>query len=917
MRHLWTGIISILFFFFPSWALEPDKPLDEYLVDHWNTSGGVPSNLIHAITQTPDGYLWVATNRGLVRFDGITFAPVQAAVSEALYIDKSGILWIGGSDRLISYDHQTRRFTNYTTADGLGRGKVRRLFKDMNGNLWIGFISNFLNRFSTSRFTAFTGSGPLKNSTVNAIVEDQAGNLLIGTRDNGVFQYRDGQFIPYPIPGLKGYLVNMREDHKGSLWISTSEGLLKKTGNTVETFTSELGLSIPHTTDILEDSQHTLWIGSTKGLNRLKTVPGGDIGFEHILESHVIVCLFEDREGSIWIGTYDSGLFRLKDRKFNAYIPFDTGEGEVLFSMCRDTKGNTWIGTGNGKLYRSRDNGSAELIDIPGLSGAGISAISTDDDGTLWIGTNGKGVFHKKNGNFFHYTKGEGLPDDLVTVIFPDSRGNMWFGTFNGAAVFHPGRSHFESINSHNGLMGRKVYSICEDNAGGMWIGTDNGVTVFTGREIETGNIAHYLEGVIVTWTYQDPIPPGNSGNVFWIATHGAGLKRLCLNNRTTATSYTTSDGMATDFIYKFFEDRQGYLWLMSDSGILRLNKSGLNRFASGETERIDCSSFDESDGLISPEFNNPFSRHTAFRTETGELWFLTKKGISNVDPETVRINKLPPTVIIEEAIFDEKTVPLPINPETGTFKDIINIQFRFTATTLLSAEKAVFKYRLEGVDKKWVFLPPGKERVVRYKNLEPAMYTFRVTASNADGVWNDTGAKVTFTLGRSFSRTLLFRIIVFFMVVFLLVVGVYIYNAYKKRLSQKKEEVESEPKVSLLARPFVEECVKKLRHLMEVEKAYRDGTLSLRNLADRMSIPYYQLSQILNDELKRSFPDFVNHYRIEEAKEILKGPVDRIPKIASLAHDVGFNSLTAFYKAFKKQTGMTPNVYRRVMPTA
>lgn len=917
--QLLTGIIIFLLFFSPSWAVDPDKSLDQYLVDHWDTSNGLPSNLIHAITQTPDGYLWIATNKGLVHFDGISFSPVsfaqkeeaaagQNTIPEALYPDRSGTLWIGGNACLMSYDYQTRRFTTYTAANGLGSGEIRRLLKDMNGNLWIGFISNSLNRFSDNRFTSFNDSDPMKGKTINAIVEDRTGNLLIGIRDNGVFQYQDGKFVPYPLTGLKGFLVNMREDHKGSLWVSTSEGLLKKTGNTVETFTTAHGLSVPHTTDILEDSLHTIWIGSTKGLNRFRTGPGGSTGFEHILEAHVIVCLFEDREGSLWVGSYDSGLFRLKDRKFNYYIPVYTAAGEVFFSMCRDTQGYTWIGTDNGKLYRIRDNGSTELINIPGISGAGISAVSIDNEGTLWVGTNGKGVFQRKYGNFYHYTKRDGLSDDLVTVIFTDSRGNVWFGTFNGAGVFHPSRNTLDILDSRNGLKGRKVYGICEDNAGNLWIGTDDGVTVLTDGKTGTGNITHYLEGVTVTWIYEDPAPPDSSGPVYWLATHGAGLKRLQLNDN-AVTTYTTSQGMTTDFIYRFFEDRLGYFWLMSDSGILRVSKTELDRLARGEVEMIDCISFDEADGLISPEFNNPFSRHSAFSTPNDELWFLTKKGISIVNPETVRINKLPPTVVVEEAIFNETPVPLPLDEKAGTFKDIDGVQFSFTATTLLSAEKVTFKYRLEGVDEKWIFLPPRKERVVRYENLEPGTYTFRVTACNADGVWNDTGAVVTFTLGRSFSRTFLFKIILFLLIAGLLATGFFF---YKKRSSQKEEGVETESKASLLARPFVDECIKKLKYLMEVEKVYRDETLSLRPLADRMSIPYYQLSQILNDELKRSFPDFINYYRIEEAKEILKRPGMAEIKITVLAYEVGFNSMTAFYKAFKKQTGLTPNQYKK-----
>ena len=271
-----AGIIIILLFWWSSWALDPDKRLDEYLVDHWNTSEGFPSELVHSITQTPDGYLWIATEKGLCRYDGITFSPVsfageeeaasgKTALAEALYLDNNGTLWIGSNIGLTAYDYQTRRFKTFTTAHGITGGEIRCLLKDIKGNLWIGFVSNFLDRLTNGQFTAYNDSHGLKGHRVNSIIESQTGNLLIGTRENGIFQYRDGKFTPYPTPNISGFLINMCEGSSGPLWISTSDGLLRKTGKTVEIYSTEHGLSSAYTTDILEDSQRTLWVGSTKG----------------------------------------------------------------------------------------------------------------------------------------------------------------------------------------------------------------------------------------------------------------------------------------------------------------------------------------------------------------------------------------------------------------------------------------------------------------------------------------------------------------------------------------------------------------------------------------------------------------------------------------------------------------------------
>lgn len=168
---------------------------------------------------------------------------------------------------------ETRQFDTFTPAHGLTRGTIRRLTEDMKGNLWIGFVSQYINRFSEEKFTAFNDSHGLKGKKINGIIEDHQGNLLVGTRDNGVFKYRDGKFFNYPIPGIKGFLVTMREDHKDTLWISTSSGLLRKTDKIVETYTIKNGLSIDHTSDILEDSERNLWIGTTNGAIAI------DVGF--------------------------------------------------------------------------------------------------------------------------------------------------------------------------------------------------------------------------------------------------------------------------------------------------------------------------------------------------------------------------------------------------------------------------------------------------------------------------------------------------------------------------------------------------------------------------------------------------------------------------------------------------------------
>lgn len=910
-----TGTLVFLLFCCLSQALNPDKISNEYQLDHWNVASGLPSNLIYSITQTPDGYLWIATNKGLVRYDGINFSVItfakqeekasgQTAVPQALYLDKSEKLWIGSTIGLTSYHYKIRQFKTFTPDHGLSKDNIRRLAEDMNGNLWIGFDSYYINRFSEGKFTAFNESHGLKGNKINGIIEDHKGNLLVGTRENGIFKYQEGKFTPYPLPGLNGFLVTMLEDRQGTLWISTSSGLIRKTDQTVKTYTGRDGLSDDHIADILEDREQDLWIGTINGLNRIKKKQDGSVEFERILESIVIVCLFEDREGSLWVGTYDSGLIRLKAVKFRTYTPLQKHPGEILFSIYEDRSGDLWIGTVKGKLYRFRSRKLIEVIQIPGISGTGISAIIKDDDGNLWLGTNGNGVFQKKNSTIIQYTTRDGLADNLVTSIHKDSRGKLWISTFDGVSVIHPPGNTIESLNSSKGLSGKKVHNVYEDKNRDLWIAADQGVTILKDGKITGHNMMHCLKDTKVTWIHEDPSPSNREGRIFWLATHGAGLKRLRLKDR-ALTTYETARGMTTNFIYQFFEDQRGNFWLMSDSGILRVSKAELNRFARKESDWINCTSFGISDGLLTIEYNNPFPGHFAIKTENGELWFLAMKGISIVNPDKIRINKVPPTVIIEKAFFNQTPISLPLPSNTNTFKAITDLCFHFNAVTLLSAEKVTFKYQLQGFDQQWTFLPPGKKRTALYKNLEPEAYTFNVTASNAEGVWNTTGASFTFTLKPPFFKSPLFRYVL--LPLFLVLLVLLTINLYRKIFREKPPPVEPS-----LEKDYVEVCIKKIMHLVEIEKVYRDEELTLRSLAEKLKIPYYQLSEILNKRLHRKFNDFINYYRIEEAKRILESPAAHDKTIVSVAMEVGFKSTTSFYQVFKKYTGMTPSQYKK-----
>ncbi len=883
-------------------ALDPAKPIDQYLLNQWDTTKGLPSNTILSIAQTPDGYLWIATTKGLIRFDGITFSNIKFTgkggmedkkntIPDALYVDKEGILWIGSIVGLTKYQYKTRQFTTFTKKDGLTGDRFRRIKEDMKGNLWLSFFASYLNRFADGTFTVFDASHGLEGKKINAIVEDAKGNLMFGCREKGVFKFLNERFFKCEIEGLSSdHLINaMYEDREGALWIGTSKGLFRVMDKMTRVYTTDSGLSDDYIRYIIEDEDRNLWVGTMNGLNRMKKEHPGSIFFETLLENQMILFLFIDNENSLWIGTYDSGLKQLKDGKFASFPAIEKLQRGIILSLFEDRRGDTWIGSLSGELYKCSKSGGVESLEIPGTSGTGISAIGQDGKGNLWFGTNGKGVFQRKGETFINFTTRNGLADNLVISIFNDSKDNLWISTYDGVSRYFNGV--FESFKTRDGLVGKIVHNVYEDKDQHIRIASDKGINVIKNGIFLKNSIIVYLRDIPVSCIYEDNSSSkqynntDGHGNVAWIGTHGAGLKRF---KNGEFISYTDNDGMTSNFIYQILEDEQENLWMMSDNGVLRVSKKELNQFANRRVGRINCTSFGISDGMKSIEFANEFSRHSALITREREFWFITNKGITIVNPGKIKINKFPPPVVIEEALFNDRAS-----------------LFHFTAPTFLSPGKIKFKYRLEGYDRDWVFLPPGEKRTARYTNLAPGTYTFRVSACNSDGVWNRTGAAMPFTLKPYFYETFLFKISVFLILLLLAAAG---YLLYKKRPFKKIGKYKH-PSLNPL---FVEECVKRLVYLMEIEKLYRDEHISLQSLSERLSISPHQLSQIINKKLDKNFSDFVNAYRIKEARRLLSDPKRANEKILAIAVDVGFNTRAAFNYVFKKFTKMTPSEYRK-----
>ena len=745
-----------------AYALDSGKALIHYIHDVWQTEQGLPQNFVVSITQTGDGYLWLATQEGLTRFDGIKFVVFDKRNTpqfadnniQALYEDRDGNLWVGTGKGLVRY--KDGRFTSYGTRDGLSNAIVDSIYGDHQDNIWIGTPSG-LNRFKDGTFTTYTTRDGLPTDVVLSIYEDREQTLWVGTRD-GLSRLRDGRFITYTTrDGLSNNLIRaIFEDGDGNLWIGTGGGLDRFKDGKFTTFSTKDGLSNNSVLSLYVDGEDTLWIGTYGGgLNRFKDGRFATYSTKEGLSNSSVGAIYEDREGNLWIGTYGGGLNRLKDGKFITFTSVDGLSDEIVSAIYQDRAGDVWLGTRGGLnrlAYHRAANaqgGCGQTYGMlckadfrayttrHGLANNIVVSIHQDRQGSLWIGTAG-GLSRFKDERFTNYTTKDGLADDNVVSIYEDHLGDLWIGTGGGLSRLRQGR--FTNFTTKDGLPDDVVLLTYEDQQGNLWIGTDGGgLARFRDGKFEIYSTNNGLPNDVVLSIYED------REGCLWIGTNG-GLGRYKDGQFTT---YTTTEGLFDDVIFQILEDGKENLWMSCNKGIFRVSKKELTDFSRGVVRSITSISYGTSDGLKSRECNGGF-QPAGCKTTDGKLWFPTIKGVAVIDPDSIKTNEQPPPVIVEQLIVDNESISLTQDLEIPPGKD--KFEFRYAGLSFSAPEKVKFKYKLEGFDKDWV--DAGTRREVSYTNIPPGRYTFQVIACNNDGVWNQTAASLHFLLQPHFYQT-------------------------------------------------------------------------------------------------------------------------------------------------------------------
>jgi ligand-binding sensor domain-containing protein/signal transduction histidine kinase len=724
-------------------ALDSRRDLSQFTHEVWLTENGLPQNTVHSIAQTRDGYIWIGTEEGLARFDGVRFTifdkqntpQLKSNYIRALLADRQGALWIGTAEGLVRM--LNGKFTMFTTNEGLPSNTIQAIYEDREGNLWVATATG-LGLFKGGGLTTFTTKERLIGGSIQALFEDTDGALWIAT-PYGVGRVKDGTFTNYTVrDGLGSNSVRaIQQDRDGRLWFASLGGLTSFSRGRFTTYTTRDGLPNDRIISLHAAQDGGLLIGTAGGLCRFSDGRFTSLNPGEALSTSTILSLLEDLEGNLWIGTESAGINLLKDTKFTTYTVRNGLSNDVIKSIYEDPQGNTWIGTDGGGLNLLKNDKVSVYTTREGLSSNVVLALFGDAAGNLWAGTP-DGLNRFSQGKFTIYTAADGLANNDVRSICADHGGNLWIGTRGGLTRMRDGV--FRTFTEVDGLPNDLIATLYEDAKGTLWVGTFGGLSRFMNEEFTTLTTRDGLSNDAVISLYED------SDGTLWIGTNGGGLNRL---KDGQLTAYTTSNGLLDDVVYRILEDGRNNLWLSCRKGIFHIDKKALNEFAQGRISSIAPVAYGTADGMMTRECSGG-GDPAGWKGSDGKLWFPTIRGVAMIDPERIKTNSQPPPVVIEQIRIDDQAIApsdrVELPPGTTRF------DLYYTAPSFVAPERVRFKYKLEGFDKDWI--DSGTRRIAYYTNLRPGDYTFRVIASNNDGVWNQTGAAFSLYLKPYFYQT-------------------------------------------------------------------------------------------------------------------------------------------------------------------
>jgi len=754
------AVISIAIFllacFSCAFGLDPSLDIGQYAHTSWKVREGFTRGAINAIAQTPDGYLWLGTDFGLLRFDGVRTTPweppgnehLPSKVIRRLFVSRDGTLWIGTHKGLVSW--KGGKLTQYPQVPGQ---RIDALLEDREGTVWtaVAALPNWrLCAIHNGGVQCYGEEGGFGLGVVS-LLEDRNGNLWAGT-GAGLWRRKPGNPKRISLSGSASEIHGLIEGDNGALLITTRAGIVQLVDGKV----------VPYAVPDTGPQFNPFW-------------------------------LLRDRSGGLWVGTKDRGLLHVHQGRADHFAQADGLSSDFIEGLFEDREGNVWVATASG-LDRFRDFAVSTISLNQGLSSSGVESVLAARDGSVWLGTR-NGLDRRNSGLLTLYRKrsqvsgtvreiiDSGLPNDFQSSLYQDHLGRIWVFSADGASYLE--RDRFIPVRA---MPGGYALAIAEDTAGDLWISQDQGLLhLFRRGAVEQipwdklgrqgvasalvadpsqggiwlgftqGGVEYFQDGQVrASYAAPDGLGEGRvnglrfgSRATLWAATEG-GLSRIMNGNIATLTS---KNGLPCDAVHWSIEDDDHAVWMYMPCGLVRVVQTELDAWVTNSKRIIQATEFDNSDGLSMIAFHRGLTPAVG-KSNDGKIWFLSGDGVSVIDPRHLPFNKITPPVYIEQIVADGKTYDaskgLRLPPRTR------DLSIDYTALSLVAPEKVRFRFKLEGQDGDWRKVV--NDRRVQYSNLAPGNYRFHVSACNNSGVWNEEGATLDFSIAPAYYQTSWFR---------------------------------------------------------------------------------------------------------------------------------------------------------------
>jgi len=750
LRHrLRTGLVSgiaLLCLVNAAFGLDPTRRISQYVHDKWGEDKGFLGGRIYAIRQSSDGYLWIGTERGLVRFDGFNFTLIQRPVPNSppispvrgLATDASGNLWIRlEGPRMLLY-HDGKFEDPYTRFD-LQDITFTSIVSDYEGRVILPGLGERTFRYEGGRLETIVGAEQSPGNVISlAVTRDQS--IWLGTQDNGLFRLSQGHFSKVA-KELKDSKINaLLPAETGGLWIGTDNGIRLWEGGGLTNLNLPSSLKQLQILAMARDSDANVWIGTNHGIVRI--TPSGAVSLDQLnpKPGFEVTAIYEDLDGDIWFGG-SRGVERLRNGMLTTYSTSDGLPSSGIDSVDADSTGRIWFAPPSGGLYWMKE-GQVGHITVDGLEHDVVYSISSGD-GEVCVGRQHGGltVLTERGDSFTarSYTQADGLAQNSVYSVHRDRDGTIWAGTVS-AGVSRLQGGKFTNYSDSSGLPANAVYSIVESFDGTTWLATPSGLASFANGHWTNYTASDGLPSSMVRTVFED------TKHVLWIVTSD-GLAFVSSGKIKVPARLPEA---LREQIFGVAEDGMGSLWFTTPDHVLRVNQE---RLLSSSLSDTDVQSYGIDDGLLGLE---GVGRDRSIVTDRqGRIWISRKPGLSMADPMIFSKNSGPAAVRIESMFAGGSQVnpqtPIKIPPR------VQSITLNYGSTNLAVPERIRFRYKLDGSDQGWSDTVASRQVV--YKNLGPGAYLFRIIASNSVGLWNGPETAVAFVIEPAFWQTWWFRV--------------------------------------------------------------------------------------------------------------------------------------------------------------